>query len=206
MSVSTQPGQTAFTCTSSGGERPDEPEQAGLRGAVRGVARDGDAGEDRGDHDDVPPLRPRREVTHGRAEAPVGAEEVRPDDLLEAVVGPVCVRTADAAVGDERVDRATGCCRRRERGVDLRPPADVAVVRVAPDVTGDGLELLEVRREERQHRAVGGEPLRDRFADSPPAAGDDDVPSGQSVHPASESRSLRQLRPPRALVGRGGRA
>ena len=98
----------------------------------------------------MPLLRPGREVPDRGADAPVRAEEVRAHDLLEAVVRPVGVRAADAAVRDESVDRAPRRGRRGERGRDAVAVADVAEVRAAADPRRHLLELVEVRREQRE--------------------------------------------------------
>ena len=131
MSVSTQPGQIALTCTLSrrelGGERADEPEQPRLRGAVARVVRHGDPRQDRRDDDEMTCAGARREVCERGAAAVVGAVQVRQrrgrrSDRSVAVL----VRPAEPAAGDERVDRPERLGGGRERLLDLAAIADVA--------------------------------------------------------------------------------
>ena len=98
-------------------------------------------------------------------------------DLLEAVVRPVGVRTADAAVRDERVERAARLGGRGERRRDAVAVGDVAEVGAAADALRHLLERVEVRGEQREQRPLGRESLGDRLPDPLPAAGDDDVPA-----------------------------
>ena len=69
--------------------RAHQAEQPGLRRAVRRVAGDADAGEDRRRDDDAPALGQQR---LGGAAAPVGAGEVGRDDVVPAVAVPACSR------------------------------------------------------------------------------------------------------------------
>ncbi len=92
-------------------ERAHEPEQTCLRRGVARVAGNRDAREDRRDHHDVAPLRPGREPALRRANAVVGADEVRGDEIVEAVLGAGLVRA-----------RRCRCSRRaRARGRSRRP-------------------------------------------------------------------------------------
>ena len=104
------------------------------------------------------------------------------DDLLEAVAGAVCVSSADAAVRDERVHGPPRGSGRGERGVDDVPVADVAEVSVPADKRGHLLELVHVRREQRERRALGREPFGDRPPDPLATAGDDDMPAREPLH------------------------
>jgi hypothetical protein len=169
MSVSTQPGQIALG-GELGGERAHEPEQGRLRCAVARVLRDGDPREDRGEHDDVPRVGAGRQVLEHRADAVVRPVDVRLDDVVEPVAALVvdAVRAADAARGDERVDRAELAGRTRER--PLHPPALPDVAGLDPHASLDrgrrGLEGLAPACEERQRRALAGEPHRDGATDA----------------------------------------
>jgi len=118
----------------------------------------------------------------------------------------IAVRATDAAVGDEPVDRPARGGRRGERGVDTGAIADVAEVRVAAHPSRNLLELVQVRRQQRERGAFTREPLRDRLADPPSTTGDDHVFARQCVHPTPFFRSLREVLVAVSLVGRGGAA
>ena len=115
----------------------------------------------------------------------VGAGEIGRDEVVEAVVGAVGVRAAESAVGDEGVDRAALRRRGRKRRVDLRAVADVARSGARSDRVGHLAQPLEVAREERQRRTLGGEPFGDRLPDSLAAAGDDHMTARESLHSIS---------------------
>ena len=115
------------------------------------------------------------------AAAPVGAEEVRLDDVVPAVVVTGLVRAADAGIRDQEVERLV------DRRQHLLAVADVAGAhgRAGHDV----LQPRHVAREQRQARALFGEALRDRAADARPCAGDDGVLAFESLH-AGESTAV----------------
>ena len=150
MSVSTQPGQIAFTCmfcgASSAAKRAHEAEQAGLRGAVAACsrARRCAPGSTRRRRCGVRPAPSARCAQRG-ADAVVGAGEVRLHDVVEAVVRAVVVRAADPADGDERVDRPLIGRQGGDDVVDLRPVADVARAAAAHRVRRRRVEPLEAR-------------------------------------------------------------
>ena len=210
MSVSTQPGQIALTWTPSrrelGGERAHEPEQPRLGGAVARVRRDGDPREDRGEDDDVPRVRPRREVPERRAHAVVRAVEVRRDEVVEAVAALVvlAVRPAEPAAGDERVDRAERAARRaRTPASTRRALADVARARRA---TAPSIARGRLARDAPRPRASSvseapsrAEPKGDRAPDPRARPRHHDVLAG---HPSPLVRNLRGFRRRIPLQGR----
>ena len=113
-----------------------------------------------------------------RADAVIGADEVRLHEVEEAVAVARLVRAADAAVRDERVDRAVRVGSRGEGGVDLRAVADVdGADERAADLRRGFRERVLAAREQAQARAVAREAKRDRLADAAARARDDDVPA-----------------------------
>ena len=126
-------------------------------------------------------------------------DEVRRDEVVEAIVRPVLVRAAEPAVRNERSDRAALGGGGRERAVDGDSIADVAGRRGRAELRRREAEGLEVAGEQRQARTLGGETLRDCAADPAAPAGDDDVPPLEAVACAppptvlSGMRSLREL-------------
>ena len=109
MSVSTQPGQIAFTCTfspassaakASGRGRAGPPSR---RGSRCGWARRLGQGSKR--HDRVARLRAGLDDGARRARSSRRRQVCR-HELVEAVVGPVLVRTAETGIRDERMNRA----------------------------------------------------------------------------------------------------
>ena len=172
MSVSTQPGQIAFTWTRRrrelGGERAHEPEQAGLRGAVGRVAGDRDPGEDRCDHDDVARLRPCREMPDRGADAPVAAEEVR---LRRS---PRSGRRRRRRSGRRRR------CWRRARGSDRAPR-----------------RRRRTPRRRRRGRGCRRSARRRRRAPPPARARPGSAPASESDAPSAASRSAIALPIPR---------
>ena len=130
--------------------------------------------------DEVTTMRPPSGRCGSRgAAAPVGAEEVRLDDVVPAVVrrrarsGRRCRRSRRARRAGRRSPRAT-CSRSRMSHRHRR---------------GAGHDVLQARlvaREQRQPGALGGEALRDRAADAGARPGDDDVLAFESLH-AGES-------------------
>ena len=207
MSVSTQPGQIALTCTlsppSSAASERTRPSRPGLRGAVTRVVRHGDAGEDRRDDDEVPRLGPRRKVLEGGAAAVVRAVQVRRDEVVEAVrlaspplAPPSPLQATSAWIGPSSLGGAS------ERLLDLAAIADVA--------GGDVGRLLEQRsglpRAGSRSRAssVSDAPSRSsrRAIARPipvPRSGHDDVSLAAMSSPDDrnlrESRSARDLDP-----------
>ena len=128
-----------------------------------------------------------------RPDAAVGADEVRCDQILEAILRAGRVRAADARVRDQSVDRAEPGGRARESLVDGAALADVAgeaLNRACKGLRGL-LEAFAVAGEQRERRALRREPLRDRAPDSRPGAGDDGVPAGEApgVYQPRVSRS-----------------
>jgi hypothetical protein len=110
------------------------------------------------------------------ADAVVRADEVRGDEVVEAVARARGVRPADPAARDQ------GECGPVCRGgdvdgpVDRRAVADVARLDVcAARLGSDRLEPVALSREHRQAGALAREPERDGPADSGAGAGDDDV-------------------------------
>ena len=106
MSVFTQPGQIAFTWirrgASSAANARTSPSRPAFDAQYAGVPGDADAREDRRGDDDAPAVGEQR---LGGAAAPVGAVEVRLDDVVQAVAVAGLVRAADPGVRDERVER-----------------------------------------------------------------------------------------------------
>src|SRR4051794_16708809 len=91
----------------------------------------------------------------GRPHAAIGADEVRLHEVEEAVVVAGLVRAADAAVRDERVDRAVRLDRSGEARVDLLLVADVDALREgAADLLGGLRERVRAAREQAQRRAL----------------------------------------------------
>ncbi len=123
--------------------------------------RHGDPRQDRRGDDnplDPEPLR--------RAAAPVRAEEIGADDVLEAIARSGLVRAADAGVRNERVERPEP----GERGIDLILVADVARDR------GVGVDpRSRLSRGPVTRTPVGSESAHDRRADSGAGTRDDDV-------------------------------
>ena len=166
MSVSTQPGQIAFTCTSRGAARPRASgrDRAG-RPSTRSsrCSRDGDPREDRG-HDDEPSAVD--EVPLDRAHAAVRPDEVHGDELVEAVARPgsfgppMPLHATSAKMRPVRPRRRRTRCRpRRGRGCRSSRRARRRLARRPRPAA-------RARGEQGQPRAVAGEPERDRAADS----------------------------------------
>ena len=127
------------------------------------------------------------EVPLDRAHAVVGADEVRRDEVVEAVARAGLVRPADPAAATRPW---IGPVRRRgavDGAVDGRAVADVARLDVgaADSAAAVASSSSRAAREQRQPRALAREPERDRAPDPGAGAGDDDVTvleAGVDVH------------------------
>ena len=112
------------------------------------------------------------------AHAVVRADQIRLHEVVETVAVAPLVGTADAAVCDERVDRAVrvdGCLERR---VDGAAVADVELpYECAADLVCGLPERVNAAREDAERRAVACEALRDRLTDPATCSRDDDVPA-----------------------------
>ena len=200
MSVSTQPGQIAFTWTSSdassAASERTSPSRPGLGGAVPRVPRDGDPREDRRQHDDVARLGPRREMPERRADAVVGPVEVGRDEVVEAVPALVvlAVPPADAAARDERVDgpelaRGAGDGRRRRPS---RSRMSHGAIQTSPsDRRGRLVEAGASRATSVTAAPSSCQPKGDRAPDPPAGSGHHHMPV---AHPLSTRRNLRGFR------------
>ena len=181
MSVSTQPGQIAFTWirrgASSAANARTSPSSPAFDAQYAVYPATPMRDEDRRGDDDAPAVGEQR---LGGARAPVGAVEVRLQDLVEAVAVARLVRAADAGVRDERVERLG------ERGEDRLAVADVDDARRRArddvrDATRRGRAASAARPRRRAARAIAS-PI-------PVArAGDGDVLPFEAVH-AGESTS-----------------
>ena len=95
------------------------------------------------------------EATLRRADALVRADEVRRDEVVEAVLGARLVRAADAAVRDERVQRAVRLGRGGERALDLRGVADVDLRdERAADLVRRRVQRVDAAREQAEAGAL----------------------------------------------------
>ena len=191
MSVSTQPGQIAFTWmrrgASSAANARHEPEQAGLRRAVARCSPATPMRERIDDGDDDPPAVGEERL--GGARAPVGAVEVRLHDLVEAVVVARLVRRRRCP-RSRRARRAA-----RSNAAKTASRSLMSTTRIVAPVRA-GLVAVE----QRQSRALGREPLRDREPDPFRRSRNDDVLALETIH-AGESTSARAQR--RAFSERG---
>ncbi len=161
-----------------------------------GVAGHRDARQDGRDDDDVAPLGRVGEAGLRRANALVGADQVRRDEVVEAVVGARLVRAADAAVRDERVDRAVRLGGSGECELDLRRVADVALRdEPAADLLDSRVQCVGAARQGAQAGALEREAQRDRLSDAAARSRDDDVAPLESLHrhEPSQSRAGRLL-------------
>jgi hypothetical protein len=154
-------------------QRTHQAADAGFRGAVARVPADAQAREHRGDRHEVARARTGQQPLLGRAQAVVGPGQVGGHEIAEAVRAAGRVRSADAAVGDQRVERAGVFAGLAERALDL-----LGLARVAGDGArgpGNFFQARAVAREQRDARTLGHEAQGDRPADAGSAARDRDV-------------------------------
>ncbi len=150
---------------------------------------------------------PGSQVPQRRAHAVVGAAQVRPDEVVEAVAALVvlAVAAADPAHRDERVNRAQ---RRRctcDGRVDGIPVANVAGLDVAAptDQRRRLVELPALEAEQAHGVSVPRQPERDRTPDPRARPGHHHVPV---AHLLSTRRNLRGFRRPIPLHRTVGKA